>query len=167
MRRDVRAGWLAVGGALTSFVVVGVALWAWSEITKPAAWVSTSMHVDKEPTTAYYSYQLRGQKITVHAIGQVRITVTTGTEPELAVQRDVNWTLGRLDLNEDWDGSNLMVNLNCPQATRLGTGECSAAYTLTVPPGIPVEVTGPDGRMRCKAVPSESPGNVCTVSVGQ
>ncbi|WP_405147094.1 hypothetical protein OG589_06540 [Sphaerisporangium sp. NBC_01403] len=161
MRSTIRTAWIAVGGALTALTVIGMALWAWTDIRLPhdydfafpGSYDSSDLgRLTTETSTV--TYAITTPLVIVDATGRVGVRFVPGAAGRLSVRRELTWRDGDRRFSEAWEsGRTLRVSLTCA-----GGSGCRGDYTLGVPPGVEVLLTTPTGTVRCSPA---SPGAPC------
>ncbi|WP_018349901.1 DUF4097 family beta strand repeat-containing protein [Longispora albida] len=112
-------GILATVGAL---VVCGAAGWFF---------LRGSTEVSKKSETQSYSQSANRIELDLFS-GD--ITISSGTDGEVGVDRDLQWKNEKPTYKEEWSGSTLRITSKCP-----GDPEnCETNYTLKVPAGVTV-----------------------------
>ncbi|MER5322570.1 hypothetical protein [Streptosporangium roseum] len=163
MRSSVRIAWIAVGGALTAMAVSGIALAAWSEVSR------TQMAGDSYDTsllrpatlseTSVREYTFTSPELVLRTSGRVNVSIVAGKAGQISMRRELVWSEGgpgfsggKPNLSEMWNGRTLQVSVGCPEEVRPRESPCHADYTLTLPPATDAEASTHFGTVSARGV---------------
>jgi hypothetical protein len=137
------------GPGITLLRIVGSVVAALVVAGSTTSVVSRFFHQHRVET-AVYSQTLTGMSIRT-TTGDVRVAVGAPGSP-VVVRRVLDWSFGTASSTETVTDGRLDIAARC--SIRLGVGECSVGYEVTVPPNLAVrldsdtgdvDVTGPVG----------------------
>ncbi|MFI6319210.1 hypothetical protein ACIBG8_16900 [Nonomuraea sp. NPDC050556] len=94
-----------------------------------------------ETASGSNSHDFAGRELSVDAEGSVRVKLEAGEEGTVKLVWKTRWT-GWKHHQEAWDGDRMALSFDCAE-------DCAADYTIAVPPGTLVKVSGAAGPVPC------------------
>jgi hypothetical protein len=128
-----RIGWLLAGIAATVVAIAG---------TGSGLWYATAYKAHIYTQTETTRYREEPAELTVQ-LSSGTIMITSGPAGQVTVTRLLTWTDHRPVIDEHWDNRALDIQQDCP--TGLLDQACSVSYQITVPPGVPLNLSSEDG----------------------
>lgn len=122
-----------IGLVFTALVVAVVALSVEQELSASGrrdAGGDTALISATRSETVTEVYRFSAPDLIVRASGDVTVELRTGPAGQLTVRREVTWSGASPDITQSWTGRTLRMDVRCL---------CTVLYTLTVPPGVPVD----------------------------
>jgi hypothetical protein len=100
--------------------------------------LTAGLWLARQTETRHQTYPHTGTHLEL-AFADLDVQLLPGKKGEIAIERQLTWSLSRPELDERWDGRTLHATAACP---RIAVGpQCDVAYTLRVPPGLPITAT--------------------------
>lgn len=142
-----RLAWKIIGAIATVITIASVG---------SGLWFLTSFHPRYRTATetAQYGIAQHGGRVTEVSVqlSNGNITIAAGPAGQVAVTRLLRWTSARPVIDEHWDQGELDISQDCP--TGLFEQTCSVSYQITVPPGVPLNLTTSSGNVTTTGIRS-------------
>jgi hypothetical protein len=136
--RHPRGAWLLLGGILTGLLVASGSFGLWAVLTRPET-------LRTEAQEQVYQQPVSDIDIAVEASS---VTLTSGAEGAVRVQRQLTWGRAKPTLDERIVGRTLQIRVKCPRTLIGRAGHCRVDFAVEVPPGVAVKVNIDGGGIR-------------------
>jgi hypothetical protein len=101
--------------------------------------LTAGLWLARQTETQHQTYPQTGTHIELVLAG-LDVQVLPGNEGEIAVERQLTWSLARPELDQRWDGQTLHATATACPPIAVGP-QCTVDYTLRVPPGSTITAT--------------------------
>ncbi|WP_431899379.1 hypothetical protein [Nonomuraea sp. bgisy101] len=139
----MRRLWLIGGGAFAFISIVGMGMGFGFGVDPPDEAADTSLVSTTTKEITQSVYRITTPEVYVDVAGEVDIRVVPGQSSNLTIRRESTWAEGSREQSESWNGRWLRATFVC------ATKGCGASYTLAVPNGTRVLLTGRPRTLTC------------------
>lgn len=139
----MRRLWLIAGGAFAFISIVGMGMVFGIGVNTPDESADTSLISTTTKETTESVYVITTPEVYVDVAGEIDIKVVPGRDDRLTIRRESTWALGPREQSESWNGRWLRAGFTCE------TRGCGAIYTLAVPQGTRVLLSGMPRTLTC------------------
>ncbi|MEV0096639.1 DUF4097 family beta strand repeat-containing protein [Streptomyces sp. NPDC050738] len=132
-----RGLWITVAVLSALLIVAPVSAEAWAQLARQSRSYTSTETTEQHPVKAV---EVDG--------GSSEVSVSAGTDSEVRIHQELNWSLRRPVVSKSWYGDTLKVSTACDGTLALTSLGCSVKLELAVPAGISVKVVSGSGPVR-------------------